>query len=133
MVDDKLNDLLGKEGVLLARSVAQTMKSYHESPTVANLKNWEAARRAYEDFQARKAAEANPGERRFKTLAPDVLEYLKATGWKIEKSKLYADRNKIDKETDGTYTIKAVDDYARLRLTRLDGSDDNFCGFKFAT
>lgn len=52
----------------------------------------------------------------------DVLAHLKAEGWKIEKSKLYADAKKIGKQKDGSYSLKAVNDYARVCLQKLDGS-----------
>lgn len=120
----KVKSLIGKEEDLLARAVAQTMKNYNERPTVQNLRAWEAAKGAFAGHNAKKAAEANPEERRFANLL-DVLDYLKDAGWKVEKSKLYADKRIIVQEPDGSYTKKAADDYARLCLPRLDSSDDN--------
>src|SRR3972149_4040374 len=94
--------------------------------TSDNVKAAETARKALDAYRAEKAAAADPEARRFKTLAPEVLEYLKAEGWKVEKTKLYDDRNKINREPDGAWTKKAVDEYACRALERLDGSDKLF-------
>lgn len=165
-VKTTVKNLLGKEGELLARAVGQTMKKYHEEPTAKNLRDLNAAKKAFEDHQAQepvpdehgialiaahkkalaalkkkatgenirnadaaekaladyRARTAGPGERRFKTLL-EALAYLKSEGWKVEKSKLYADQGKITKEKNGTYTAQTLDEYARRCLQRLDGSD----------
>lgn len=117
----KVKTLLNKEEDLLARAVAQTMKRYNDNPTVANLRAWEAAKAAFDTVNAKKAA-----ERCFINLT-EVLEYIKTAGWKVEKSKLYADARKIGKQKNGTFAQKDVDEYARLCLPRIDGSspDDN--------
>lgn len=121
-VAKKVKSLLEKEEEVKARAVAQTMKKYHENPTHLNLKNWDAAKRAYEEFQSLKAAEAKPGERRFANLT-EILGYLTGEGWKISKTKLYDDANKIDKEKDGTILVSSADRYAKLvSLPRIDGS-----------
>ncbi|MBE7413855.1 MAG: hypothetical protein HS130_00950 [Deltaproteobacteria bacterium] len=117
----KVKSLEEKEEAVLARAVAQTMKAYNESPTMKNLKEWDAARKRFDEFQKRKAADADPEARRFANLL-EVLGYLTDEGWKVAKSKLYADQNKISKERDGAYAKKAVDEYARLALVKLDGS-----------
>lgn len=123
----KVKTLLEKEEEVLARGVATTMKNYHETPTTKNLNDWDAAKASYEAFKKKQAAQADPSLRRFKTLngKDGVLEYLQAEGWKVEKSKLDKDKHKIKKEPDGTYTRKAVDEYARLSLERRDGSSTN--------
>jgi len=120
----QVKKLISKEEDLLGRAVAQTMKRYNDNPTVQNLRAWEAAKGAFEKQNAIKAAESNPAERRFVNLT-EVADYLKIEGWKIKKSKLYENKRIIAQEPDGSYTKKAVDDYARLCLSRLDNSDDN--------
>lgn len=117
--------VLEKEEKVLARAVGQTMKNYSDNATVKNLRAMEAAKKGFSDFQNRKAAEADPEARCFAVLTSDVLEYLKGEGFKIEKSKLSADRHKINKQENGSYSKKDVDAYARLCLQRRDGSDDN--------
>lgn len=168
-VSAKVESLLSKEEELLARALAQTMKRYHEDPTVKNLRDMEAAKKAMEEINIKKgkkdtheqllenaykkaraaiekdptgknidavekahkaldayraelAAKAKPEDRRFANLL-EVLGYLNGEGWKISKSKLYEDRNKLAKEKDGACLKKTVDEYARLCLEKLDGSD----------
>ena len=124
-VAKKVQNLLEQEETVLARALARTMKAYNESATTKNLKEWDAAKKRYEEFQRHKAAAADPEARRFKTLAPEVLEYLKAESWKVEKSKLYddADRGALKKEKDGAYSKASVDKYANKWLEKLDGTD----------
>jgi len=52
----------------------------------------------------------------------DVLAYLEAEGWKVSKSKLYADCNKgrLSPNKSGEYEIKAVDAYAKDYLKRKE-------------
>lgn len=98
----------------------KALAALNKRATAENIRAVEAAKRALADHQARTAG---PAERRFANLT-EALEYLKSEGWKVEKSKLYADQGKITKEKDGTYTVKALDDYARLCLQRKDGSNN---------
>ena len=83
--NDKINALLAQEENLLNRAVAKTMEAYNQEPTNANLKDWESARDALMKCRGRKATEANPAQVALAGI-PEVLEYLKAEGWKIEKS-----------------------------------------------
>lgn len=99
---------------------SKALAALKKKATAENIRNADAAEKALAEYRARTAG---PGERRFANLTPEALAYLKGEGWKVEKSKLYADQGKITKEKDGTYTVKALDEYARLCLQRLDGSD----------
>lgn len=121
-ITQKINNLMAKEEELLARAVAQTMQAYNQKPTIANLRDWEAAKQAFENFRAKKQAEANPEEAPLKNIL-EVLDYLQQQGWKVSKSKLYDDQGKIDKQKDGSILKKDADKYARLCLNKLDGSD----------
>lgn len=98
-------------------------KAKDENPTTKNINAFVAAEKALADYRARAAAEADPKSRTFSTLL-EVLDYLQGEGWKISKSTLYDNQHKINKAKDGTYTKKAVDEYARLCLVKLDGSTD---------
>lgn len=120
----KVKKLIDKRGDLLARAVAQTMQRYNENPTVANLKAMEASKKIFEQHGAQAQTQDSPVERRFANLT-EVLDYLKQSGYKIQKSKLYADKRIINQGPDGSYTQKAADDYARLCLPPLDGSNDS--------
>jgi len=107
----------------LASAHRRALAAVKKRASVENIKAVEAAERALSDYRARRAAAAGAPERRFKTLK-EVLSYLKDEGWKVEKSKLYADKNKIDRQKDGSYLAADVDRYAKLCLSRLDGSDE---------
>lgn len=70
----------------------------------------------------------NPTQDRWKTKA-DVLTYLVAQGWDIEKSTFYNHSNPAHKDggrlnkLKGWYLKTHVDAYARQYLTKLDGAD----------
>lgn len=108
----------------LKKAYNKARAALDKKSTTDNIKAVEAARRALEAYRAEKAADADPEARRFANLL-DVLGYLTDEGWKVSKTKLYADRGKIEKEKDGAYAKKAVDEYARRWLEKLDGSDQS--------
>jgi hypothetical protein len=54
----------------------------------------------------------------------EVLDYLRAKGYKVGKSKLYEDQYKIDHQKDGAMLRRDVDKYAAMFLRKLDGSDE---------
>ncbi len=118
----KIDALMEQEENMLNKAIVQTMGAYNQTPTVANLNNWNAAKNALAEYRAQKAAEENPQDAPLKGV-PEVLEYLKAQGWKISQSKLYEDQGKIDKQKDGSILKKDADKYAKYFLQKLDGSD----------
>ena len=107
---------------VLTKAVAQTKKVYDGKPISANLKDWEAAKNALAEYRAKKQAEANPQDAPLNGIL-EVLDYLQRQGWKVGKSKLYEDQNKIDKQKDGSILKKDADRYAKLCLNKLDGAD----------
>lgn len=121
-ITQKIDNLMAKEEELLAKAIAQTMQAYNQKPTIANLKDWEGAKQAFESFRAKKQAEINPEDAPLKNIL-EVLDYLQQQGWKVSKSKLYDDQGKIDKQKDGSIIKKDADRYAKLCLSKLDGSD----------
>ena len=125
MTDDKITALLDQEEKLIASAVARTVSAYNQSATVANLKDFQAAKKAYEEFKSRQAASADPENRSFKNIL-DVLDYLQSEGYKLGKSKLYEDQHKIDHQKDGSMLKKDVDKYASMFLRKADGSDIEF-------
>jgi len=54
----------------------------------------------------------------------EVVEFLKAAGWKVSKSAVYRhrDQGKIGPQVDGTFLISEVERYARDWLKMADGS-----------
>lgn len=74
----------------------------------------------------KKSAEQNPDEARF--TVPEALEYLKAQGFKIEKTKLYDEKaivgfTAVDNAV--TFAKKDLDKYAKKFLSLLSGADSN--------
>ncbi|MEK6531269.1 MAG: hypothetical protein AABZ23_02105 [Deltaproteobacteria bacterium] len=116
-ITDKLDGLLAREEELLGKALLQSMKRYNDNPTKKNRVDMEDAKKALAGVRAGKG-ETGPC---FPNLLA-VLEYLKAEGWKIEKSKAYKDGRKIGRQKDGTYRQKDVDEYARLCLQKLAGA-----------
>jgi len=110
-------------GKTLEKAFADAQAAMKKKASAKNIKAVAAAKKALDEHRAEQAATADPEARRFRTLL-EVLYYLQGEGWKVSKSKLYEDQRKIEKEEDGTWTKQAVDEYARLRLTRLDGTTD---------
>jgi hypothetical protein len=121
--EEKVMALLEQEEKLLYSALVRTMKAYNESPTIANLKDYQAAKRAYDEFCRRKEAQLNPESRTFKTQA-EILEYLKEQGWKISKASLSEKFFAIKKQKDGTVLKEDVDAFAEKFLRKLDGSDN---------
>jgi len=114
---------LGYEQDLVA-ALDKARAALKRKATSDNVKAAETARKALDAYRAEKAAQKDPEARRFRTLAPEVIEYLKAEGWKVEKTKLYddADRGALKKE-NGAYSKASVDKYANKWLEKLDGTD----------
>lgn len=120
--DDKFTAILENDEKLLISAVARSMKAYHQSGKVAELRDYEAAKKALEECRRKKAAEQEPDKQAFKNIL-EVLDYLQAEGWKIQKSALYSKQYAIKKQSDGAMLKKDVDDFASRYLRKLDGSD----------
>ncbi|MCK9570085.1 hypothetical protein M0R72_14170 [Candidatus Pacearchaeota archaeon] len=105
-------------GAVLFNAVGATMSSYNQDRSVANLRNMEAAKDAFDKFVAEIGGGVTAD--RFDNLFR-VLAYLQHAGWKIKKSNLYQHRKegKIVPEADGTFTSAAVEKYARTFLKQI--------------
>jgi hypothetical protein len=122
MTKDELEILLADKpieaktrGAVLFNAVGATMAAYNSDRTVANLRNMEAAKDAFDRFVADLGAGASAD--RFDNLLA-VLSFLQNGGWKIKKSNLYQHRKdgKIIPDSDGTFARSAVEKYARTFL-----------------
>lgn len=122
MQDGKLTAILENEEKVMLSAAARTMKQYHTSGKVADLRDYEAAKKALEEYRRKKQAEQEPDKQSFRNLL-EVLDYLQAEGWKIQKSALYSKQYAIKKQSDGSMFKKDVDDFASRYLRKLDGSD----------
>lgn len=107
------------QGVLLYNGAAKGAQEYQNAPTAANLHDWEAAQAALAKFAARISAAAGGDEedKPLRSIA-DVLDYLRATDWKVSQTSLYRDQKngKLAPRRDGFYTLRDVDRYARTWL-----------------
>ena len=104
------------KGVTLFNAVTATMKSYKAEPTAANLKDWQAAEAALEEF----AAGLGESQAAFASIA-EALEHLKAVGWKITRPSLYRHHQEGKLiARDGVFRRQDVDRYAKTWLKRAD-------------
>lgn len=122
MDDDKLIAILENEEKVMLSAVARNMKAYHETGKVSDLRDYEAAKKALEEYRRKKAIEQDPDKQAFRNII-EVLDYLQAEGWKIQKSSLYQKQYAIRKQPDGSMLKKDVDDFAARYLHKADGSD----------
>ena len=120
----KIDQVLAQEENVLSAAVARTMQAYNQNSTVANLRDYQAAKTALEEFRKKKHAEQNPEEAVF--TVPEALNYLNSQGFKIQNSKLYEDKSIINFKTVNniiTFLKKDLDKYAKKFLNLLSGSD----------
>lgn len=115
---DKFDAFLAKEEELLKKAVAQTMKAYNEHSTKANLDNFQAAKKAYEDY---KASKQDSGPVTF-AKKREVIAYLITEGWDVkpDSSKVYKELNGISRK-GGVWRKKEIDEYAGRCLRQIDG------------
>ena len=114
---EKLNKDLSQEKDILAAAVKKTLDIYNENPTTANLRDYQANKKAYDDC----IAKLDGKDLDFFNTKADVLSYLEFEGWDVKKSKLYKDMKHVPK-TDGGYLKADVDMYAKLRLVKSNGA-----------
>jgi len=120
--------LLEEEEQILTDAVRKAMNAVKKSATVQNLKALEATKRALANFQAQKIAMERPDERPLKNLR-EVYAYLsEERGFKVSERKIYDDKRLITMQTDGSYLVRAAEEYAAQYLTKKDGSDDDDSG-----
>ena len=122
MTKDELETLLTDKpieiktrGAVLFNAVGATMSAYNQERSVANLRNMEAARDAFDRFVAELGGGVSNDT--FDNLMA-VLEYLTGNGWKAARNSLYRHQKqgKLLPEADGKYKQRAVDKYAKTFL-----------------
>jgi hypothetical protein len=116
LIADKPQDVKTRGKVLYNASIV-TMDSYNKDRSVANLRNMEAAKKAFDKFVA-EAGGGVTGDTFDNLMA--VLEYLTNNGWKAARNSLYRHQSqgKLLPESDGKYKQRAVDKYAKTFLKR---------------
>lgn len=111
---------------LLVNGVKQAMQAYHEDASSANLKSWEASKRAVFDLVQRLWAKYGLEEQ---DKEPETFpnkfaawEWLTANGWKIGKSQFYnhCKDGLMRPEQDGTYSLRRLKKYAKLHVRRAE-------------
>ena len=104
----------------LYSAVMENLTAYKDSPTSANLKNWEKATEALERYTGVLTARYFPSDRTFKNI-PEMLAHLRSEGFKIAQSTAYKHAKEgLLKTTaaNGEFTLSEVERYARENLVR---------------
>ena len=118
-------DILQETETALIGAVRKNLAAVRKKASVENLKNLEAAEKKLKDFQANRAAQERPGDRRFKNLR-EVYAYLaEEKGYKVSERKIYDDKRLITKQSDGSYLARDAEEYANQFLQKKDGSSDD--------
>jgi len=115
LIENQPKEIRAK-GILIFNAAAQTAMAYQKTPSVANLRDWEAAQAALSKFSEQIGIQES-SEKPLPTIA-DVLEYLKVEGWKVTKTSLYRHQKegKFIPQPDGAYARRDIDRYARTWL-----------------
>lgn len=98
---------------VLYNAVVSNLTAYNAQKSSSRLKDWHHAQTALTKSIAEMEGKYFPSERPLPNLLA-VVDWMKDHGWKVSKSKLYADAKvgKIASKDDGTYSIKSIQTYA---------------------
>lgn len=127
-MSDELNEIVAVEEARLIAERETALESFRCKPTGVNRKAYSKACAALEEFLKAKL-EPSPSDNAFPSL-PDVLTFLQDEKWKISQSTLYEHRDagKISAGSDGSFSLTAVLEYARIHLRKLDGTPGAVAG-----
>ena len=115
LIEGKPDDVKAK-GILLFNAHIKAQLSVKEDPSAQNLKNMKASEDALTEFSVNQGG-GKTGEN-FANIAA-VFKYLEESGWKVSDKSLYRHINierKLLRQSDGTFSRKAVDVYAAAYL-----------------
>jgi len=121
MEGDRIERLQAEAGVedaeeirVLRNASADNLKQYESEATAARKRNLDAARAALDEAVERLWPKYFPEDSRFKNLL-ETVKYLKGQGYKIGKSKIYADRKnkQIRVQEDGSVLKRDADAYSK--------------------
>lgn len=117
LLTDKPGEVKAR-GAVLFNAVGATMQAYNVDRSVANLRNMEAAKEAFDKFVAEIGGGVTTDD--FDNLHA-VLKYLKDSGWQASRQSIYRhhDQGKILPSADGKYTLRAVEKYAKTFLKQI--------------
>lgn len=107
------------ELVVLNNAVIDNLKSYSAESTAKNKKNWDAAKRGFEQAVEQMWDKYFPDEGKeaptgFKNYS-EVHKHLKAQGYSISQSQVYADQSMLPKGKDGLISDSIVRKYATAK------------------
>lgn len=128
MTDPTAEIMASQEARLISERDA-ALSLVKAKPTGANRKAYKSACTALEEFL--KAKLEPEGEQSFASIL-EVVEYLDGEGWKVSRSSAYDHWKKdgrIKPSPDGSFSISAVHEYARLYLQKKDGTPGAAGGF----
>lgn len=115
-----------KKAILLFNGHIKCAQAYQNDPSAANLKNWQQAEAALEEFVSSFDA-AKKDRPSFKNKIA-VARHLKDQGVRIGKSKLYkdAESGRLRVQPDGSVLLSDVDLYVKAYLTPRQKAGDNY-------
>ena len=107
------------ELVVLNNAVIDNLKSYSAASTAKNKKNWDAAKRGFEQAIEQMWLKYFPDEGKeapagFKNYT-EVHKHLKDQGYRISKSQVYADKSMLPKGKDGLIAYSIVRKYVQAK------------------
>jgi len=111
---------------VLQFAVVSTRQAYQDGYAESDLKKWNAAKVGLKEFTNTLVAKYFPAEQCFDTRL-EAAQWLIDQGYKIKKSKFYADCKKglCIIEHDNRVRLSEVDGYAARYLDRLEDEDGN--------
>lgn len=132
-IEKFINTLPAKEKAMvtvLHNAANATLKKYNTSHATSDLKDWQGAEVGLAELIEKLSVKDEPGpspaeERRFRNIL-EVVQYLKGQGWKVQKTKAYADKKagSIMAQPDGSFLMSDVDRYiVKAELKKADGAD----------
>ncbi len=120
--NDRIDQLLGKEEEVLKLALARTLAKVQAEPTSESLRNHEAAKKTWLEYQRKKQMLERPDEVVFKTVA-DAYRYAVEQGYRRTRQTMdtHIAAGKLARRPDGGITKPAVDAY----LAALDGDGEH--------
>ena len=118
---------VSKKAILLFNGHIKCAQAYQNDPSAANLKNWQLAEAALDEFVSSLSQDRSGKDRPAFRNKIAVAKYLKDQGVKIGKSKLYkdAEAGKLRVQPDGSVLLSDVELYVRAYLTPRQKAGDN--------
>lgn len=105
---------------VLHNAVIDGLEAYRKKPIQANLKNWQSAERALNEYLNEiRGQHEEPGTAVLPNIK-SVIAFLQANGWQAPKSTVYLHRQKgkLPAKKDGTFDAQKVLAYAAANLSR---------------